>query len=270
MASSILPLFCQLRCTGPMPTVEAINWVAVRQCCLLSGDGIPGYTDPDTRTRSRAACRASVASRGCEQPPRRMLCVRSAEIRNRSLATASQKETSNEHEPLLAVPPYTNESFHCEGGSRSGQTTTICDSESVFSDQGLHPVQEDLVKRLRTSARGCRLSAPLMLFVLFCGSGARSGSFAQTQLATSSTTSPKAQQLSSESQDWLRNAINGGNLPELRWPDFSDYSKHVKKFYEFNGDSFWWGPGNGAYPTSTTGDRADAPGRRKGTLLGRL
>jgi murein L,D-transpeptidase YcbB/YkuD len=96
------------------------------------------------------------------------------------------------------------------------------------------------LKRLWTSARDCRLSAPLMLFVLFCGSGAGSGSFAQTQLATSSTNSPNAQQLSSESQAWLRNAINGGNLPELRWPDFSDYSKHVKKFYELNGDSLWW------------------------------
>ena len=96
------------------------------------------------------------------------------------------------------------------------------------------------MKRLWTSARDCRLSAPLMLFVLFCGSGAGSGSFAQTQLATSSTNSPNAQQLSSESQAWLRNAINGGNLPELRWPDFSDYTKHVQKFYEFNGDSLWW------------------------------
>ena len=26
----------------------------------------------------------------------------------------------------------------------------------------------------------------------------------------------------------------------MRWPDFSDYSKHVKKFYEFNGNSLWW------------------------------
>ena len=26
----------------------------------------------------------------------------------------------------------------------------------------------------------------------------------------------------------------------MRWPDFSDYSKHLKKFYEFNGYSLWW------------------------------
>jgi L,D-transpeptidase YcbB len=96
------------------------------------------------------------------------------------------------------------------------------------------------VKRLRTSGCGCRISASLMLIVLFCGSGAGPGSFAQTQLATSSTTSPKAQGLSSEGQAWLRGAISSGSFADLRWPDFSDYSKHAKKFYEFNGDSLWW------------------------------
>ena len=24
-------------------------------------------------------------------------------------------------------------------------------------------------------------------------------------------------------------------IPELRWPDFSDYGKHLQKFYELNG-----------------------------------
>jgi murein L,D-transpeptidase YcbB/YkuD len=38
----------------------------------------------------------------------------------------------------------------------------------------------------------------------------------------------------------LRAAINAGNSPDLRWPDFSDYAKHVKKFYDLNGNSFWW------------------------------
>jgi L,D-transpeptidase YcbB len=96
------------------------------------------------------------------------------------------------------------------------------------------------VKRLRTSGCGCRISASLMLIVLFCGSGAGPGSSAQTQLATSSTTSPKAQGLSSEGQAWLGGAISSGSFADLRWPDFSDYSKHAKKFYEFNGDSLWW------------------------------
>ena len=26
----------------------------------------------------------------------------------------------------------------------------------------------------------------------------------------------------------------------MRWPDFSDYSQHVRKFYELNGNSLWW------------------------------
>ena len=47
-------------------------------------------------------------------------------------------------------------------------------------------------------------------------------------------------ELSSDGQSWLRTSITAGNLPDLRWPDFSDYSKHLKKFYDFNGNSLWW------------------------------
>jgi hypothetical protein len=61
---------------------------------------------------------------------------------------------------------------------------------------------------------------------------------------TQSETSPKPaappQQLSPESQAALLAAIEAGNLPELRWPDFSDYSKLVKKFYESYGYSLPW------------------------------
>jgi murein L,D-transpeptidase YcbB/YkuD len=64
--------------------------------------------------------------------------------------------------------------------------------------------------------------APLLLAALLC-------SFAQAQVA-----------LSPADQTWLRTTIPSGNLPDLRWPNFSDYSKHVQKFYDFNGDSLWW------------------------------
>jgi hypothetical protein len=67
-----------------------------------------------------------------------------------------------------------------------------------------------------------------------------SASFAQRPLATSSTNTATVPELSSEGQAWLRAAISGGSLPDLRWPDFSDYSKHLKKFYEFNQESLWW------------------------------
>ena len=46
--------------------------------------------------------------------------------------------------------------------------------------------------------------------------------------------------LSSESQGWLQTAISTGTADFLRWPNFSDYSKHVQKFYGLNGNSLWW------------------------------
>ena len=80
-------------------------------------------------------------------------------------------------------------------------------------------------KQLRIGRRFTQLSGALMLIAQSCAWV----SFAQAQ-----------QELSPEGQSWLRTAISAGNLGDLRWPDFSDYSKHVKKFYDFNGDSLWW------------------------------
>jgi hypothetical protein len=95
------------------------------------------------------------------------------------------------------------------------------------------------VKRLR-NGRGSRLSAPLALITLFCGLGPNSANSALVQLATPSSTGARAQELGSDGQAWLRAAIGSGRFDDLRWPDFSDYSEHVQKFYEFNGDSLWW------------------------------
>ncbi len=107
-------------------------------------------------------------------------------------------------------------------------------------------MQGDSVKQLRIGRRALLL-APLVLIVLFCGSGCDSTSLAQTQLATSSGNSSRTPQLNPESQAWLATAISSGNFPDLRWPDFSDYRQHVKKFYELNGNSLWWV--NGMEPT---------------------
>jgi murein L,D-transpeptidase YcbB/YkuD len=95
------------------------------------------------------------------------------------------------------------------------------------------------VKQSRMRGRGSRLSARLVLIALICGAGSNSASSAQGQVASSTTTSARAPELSSEGQAWLRTAISSGRS-DLRWPDFSDYSKHVKKFYESTGDSLWW------------------------------
>ena len=102
------------------------------------------------------------------------------------------------------------------------------------------------MERLRIS-RGAQLSTQLVLVVLFCGSGCNSTSTAQPQLATSTSNSARMPALSSESQAWLATAISSGSFPDLRWPDFSDYRQHVKKFYELNGNSLWWV--NGMEPT---------------------
>jgi murein L,D-transpeptidase YcbB/YkuD len=48
------------------------------------------------------------------------------------------------------------------------------------------------------------------------------------------------QELSSEGQASLNSAIGVGSLADLRWPDFSDYTKHVQKFYDSGGNSLWW------------------------------
>jgi murein L,D-transpeptidase YcbB/YkuD len=66
------------------------------------------------------------------------------------------------------------------------------------------------------------ISSVLTLIALVCGS-------AQAQVV-----------LNSADQAWLRTAIGSGTLSDLRWPNFSDYSKHLQKFYAFNGDSLWW------------------------------
>ena len=96
------------------------------------------------------------------------------------------------------------------------------------------------MKQLTIMGWGSRLSAPLLLIALFCGSGCGSASSAESQLATSSTAGASAPELSSEGQAWLGATISRGSFSDLRWPNFSDYSKYVKKFYEFNGDSLWW------------------------------
>jgi murein L,D-transpeptidase YcbB/YkuD len=91
------------------------------------------------------------------------------------------------------------------------------------------------VKHTRTC--GARLVPRLMLVALLSGCGLIALNSAHAQGAHSSGV---ATSLSAEGQASLRAAISRGELPDLRWPDFSDYREHVKKFYEFSGNSLWW------------------------------
>jgi L,D-transpeptidase YcbB len=72
------------------------------------------------------------------------------------------------------------------------------------------------------------------------GRGAGSAKRAPAQAAASALPALAPQQLSADSQAALRAIIEAGNLPDLRWPNFSDYGKHLAKFYEAYGYSLPW------------------------------
>jgi murein L,D-transpeptidase YcbB/YkuD len=57
--------------------------------------------------------------------------------------------------------------------------------------------------------------------------------------ATANSAAPP-QQLTPEGQAALRATIDSGKLAQLRWPDFSDYTKLVKEFYDLYGNSLPW------------------------------
>ena len=48
------------------------------------------------------------------------------------------------------------------------------------------------------------------------------------------------QTLSPEGQAALQAIIKSGNLPEMRWPNFSDYVPLVQQFYGFYGNGMPW------------------------------
>jgi murein L,D-transpeptidase YcbB/YkuD len=80
----------------------------------------------------------------------------------------------------------------------------------------------------------------LVTIALLSGHAIGSARRAPAQSETSAKSAAPPQQLSPEGQAALVAAIQAGNLPELRWPDFSDYGKLVKEFYESYGYSLPW------------------------------
>jgi murein L,D-transpeptidase YcbB/YkuD len=95
------------------------------------------------------------------------------------------------------------------------------------------------VKRSRISTG---LALVLSLAAIFLSWDHDIGAARPARRQTESSARPIALplQLSSDGQASLRGIIQTGNLPELRWPDFSDYAKHVQKFYESYGYSLPW------------------------------
>jgi murein L,D-transpeptidase YcbB/YkuD len=95
------------------------------------------------------------------------------------------------------------------------------------------------VKRSRISM-GLVLVLPLVASSLLWSYGISSARSARTHSEAIAKYAGPPQQLSSDGQGSLRAIIQAGNLSALRWPDFSDYEKHIQKFYESYGYSLPW------------------------------
>jgi murein L,D-transpeptidase YcbB/YkuD len=95
------------------------------------------------------------------------------------------------------------------------------------------------LKPRRVSA-GLLFALPLIALTLLygCNTGTTANARAQSQTSAQSTAPP--QQLTPEGQAALRATIDSGNLAQLRWPNFSDYTKLVKEFYDLYGNSLPW------------------------------
>jgi L,D-transpeptidase YcbB len=91
------------------------------------------------------------------------------------------------------------------------------------------------------------LILPLVAIALLWACGEGWARRAHVQSETSAKAGKPRQQLSPQGQAALRGIAQAGNLSDLRWADFSDYEKHVKKFYESYAYSLPWL--NGMEPT---------------------
>ena len=81
---------------------------------------------------------------------------------------------------------------------------------------------------------------PLVAIALLYGHKVATTAHARTWPQTSAQSAAPPRPLSPEGQAALRAAIDSGNLPQLRWPDFSDYRKLLKEFYDSYGNSLPW------------------------------
>jgi murein L,D-transpeptidase YcbB/YkuD len=89
-------------------------------------------------------------------------------------------------------------------------------------------------------SKGLELVLPLDAIFLLWDHGIGAARRARRQTEVSARSVAPQQQLSFDGQASLRAIIQSENLSDLRWPDFSDFEKHVQKFYESYGYSLPW------------------------------
>jgi len=98
---------------------------------------------------------------------------------------------------------------------------------------------------MNRSACDCRVPRLAAIALLLAAQGAdnsclRSRDQDSSPRASAQTPGPVAQHLSPEGEAALRGWIAAGILPDLRWPNFSDYRLHLKNFYEPTGYALAW------------------------------
>ena len=95
------------------------------------------------------------------------------------------------------------------------------------------------MKPSRLFQRAC--SMPLLIaLALLLVHGDSSAASAPSQSTSPAQSAAPPQQISAATQAWLRTTIQSGNLADLRWPDFSDYSKLLQEFYDSYGYALPW------------------------------
>jgi len=98
----------------------------------------------------------------------------------------------------------------------------------------LPTVGPDSVRRSSAYPRSAQkaIGIGLASVILTLNPDALSGSAALCRSAVATNTSSQTEA--------IRDIIASGNLSTLRWPDFSDYQAHLKRFYEASGYSLVW------------------------------
>jgi murein L,D-transpeptidase YcbB/YkuD len=88
--------------------------------------------------------------------------------------------------------------------------------------------------------KGSLIVLPLLAVALVSGHSVGSPRGAHARSETPGNSAVSIEELTPEGQSSLRAILQAGTLPDLRWPDFSDYGKHVQKFYNSYGYSLPW------------------------------
>src|SRR3984957_16372269 len=91
------------------------------------------------------------------------------------------------------------------------------------------------VIHMQTKMKINKFASATMIAALCCAASPRDGFAANSPAATAT-----ASQVAPAGTADLNALIAAGTLPDLRWPNFTDYRDNVKKFYAAGGDSIAW------------------------------